>query len=118
MKQAWLTYDLHACTRGKAQVPPYLTSHFILGGLAQELDVSDLAIGVEGVHEDAEAPAWRRFFVVQICKDPIFGLCLHVQRHCWPSGQELLFDSIAKDRKHTGNKHCVARKGLQCLPQS
>lgn len=79
-------------TRGKAEVLPYLTGHFILGGLAQKFDVSDLAIGVEGVHEDAEAPAWCSFFFLQICEDPVFGLCLDVQQHCLlllASGQEL-----------------------------
>ena len=58
---------------------PHLASHFILGRLAQELDVIDFAISVEGVHEDAQAPAWRSVFVIQLCEHPVLGLCLHLQ---------------------------------------
>lgn len=62
---------------GSTHVVPNLASCLILGGLAQELDVIDFAISVEGVHEDAQAPAWRSFFVIQLCEDPILRFCLH-----------------------------------------
>jgi len=42
----------------------YLACHLILGGLPQELDVVHFAIRVEGVHEDAEAPARCGLLVV------------------------------------------------------
>lgn len=61
-------------------VVPNLASHLILGRLTQELDVVDFAIGVEGVHENAQAPAWGSFFVIQLCEDPIFGLGLHIEQ--------------------------------------
>ena len=54
----------------------YLASHLILGGLSQELDVIHFAIRVEGVHEDAEAPAWCGVLVIELGEDTILGLCL------------------------------------------
>ena len=59
---------------------PNLASHFILGRLAQELDVVDFAVSVKGVHEDAQAPAWRSLFVIQLGENPIFGLRLHIEQ--------------------------------------
>ena len=60
-------------------VVPNLASHLILGGLAQKLDVADFAVSVEGIHEDAEASAWRSFFVIQLCEDPILRFCLRFE---------------------------------------
>ena len=54
----------------------YLACHLILGGLSQEFDVIHFAIRVEGVHEDAEAPARCGLLVVELGEDTIFGLCL------------------------------------------
>ena len=63
---------------------PNLAGHFILGRLTQELDVVDLAVSVKGVHEDAQAPAWRSFLVIQLCEDPIFRLCLQFEQGLLP----------------------------------
>ncbi len=54
----------------------YLACHLILGGLSQELDVVHFAIRVEGVHEDAEAPARCSILVIKLGEDAILGLCL------------------------------------------
>ena len=53
-----------------------LASHLILGWLPQELDVINFAISIEGVHEDAEAPAGCGFLVIQLGEDTILRLSL------------------------------------------
>ena len=54
----------------------HLACDLILGGLPQKLDVVDLAITVEGVHENAEASAGCSVFVIKLGEHTIFWLCL------------------------------------------
>ncbi len=58
----------------------YLACHLILGGLSQEFDVIHFAIRVEGVHEDAEAPAQCGLLVIKLGEDAILGLRLQCTR--------------------------------------
>ena len=112
-------HGLHGWCLVKANVLPHLASHFILGRLAQKFDVSDLAISVERVHEDAQASAWLSFLVIEIGEDPIFGLCLHVQQH-WLlllARDQKLFENIANTGSTyatcialTGQAYCVCHK--------